>query len=160
MRQIARTKLNVNEAVKVMLYTSEKGVYVFGYNTLIDSFSNWDNLFTNLKDALDYCEEEFRIMSTDWIPISDEEFNCQQDWIQSVESKDNSESRKFYNRNLKEYVDLNYLHENINGMTGNERLFASGLMSEFDKSKRKNKEKTRKILQFLNFDENSINKII
>ncbi len=49
MRQIAKTKLNLDEAVKVMLYTSEDGVYVFGYDTFIDSYSNWDNLFTNLK---------------------------------------------------------------------------------------------------------------
>ena len=48
----------------------------------------------------------------------------------------------------------------IQGMTGNERLFASGLMDEFDKAKKSDKYKARTILQALRFDELSIGKII
>ena len=48
----------------------------------------------------------------------------------------------------------------IQGMTGNERLWNSGLMEEFDKAKKSDKQKARTILQVLQFDEVSINKII
>ena len=48
----------------------------------------------------------------------------------------------------------------IQGMTGNERLWESGLMKEFDKAKKSDKYKARKILQALKFDELSIGRII
>ena len=48
----------------------------------------------------------------------------------------------------------------IGGMTGNERLYVSGLMNEFDKAKKSDKYKARTILQALKFDELSISRII
>lgn len=48
----------------------------------------------------------------------------------------------------------------IDGMTGNERLFASGLMDTFEKAKKKDKYLARTILQALKFDEISISRII
>ena len=47
----------------------------------------------------------------------------------------------------------------IQGMTGNERLWESGLMDEFDKAKKTDKYKARIILQALKFDELSIGRI-
>ena len=48
----------------------------------------------------------------------------------------------------------------IDGMTGNERLWESGLMDEFDKAKKSDKYKARTILQALKFDELSIGRIV
>jgi len=48
----------------------------------------------------------------------------------------------------------------IDGMTGNERLWESGLMDEFDKAKKSDKHKARWILQALKFDELSIGRIV
>jgi len=48
----------------------------------------------------------------------------------------------------------------IGGMTGNERLYASGLMDVFDKAKKKDKYLARTILQALGFDELSIGQIV
>jgi hypothetical protein len=48
----------------------------------------------------------------------------------------------------------------IQGMTGNERLWESGLMDEFDKAKKSDKYKARTILQALKFDELSIGRIV
>ena len=48
----------------------------------------------------------------------------------------------------------------IGGMTGNERLSASGLMTLFDKAKKNDKYLARTILQALKFDELSISRII
>lgn len=48
----------------------------------------------------------------------------------------------------------------IEGMSGNERLWESGLIDEFDKAKKSDKHKARIILQALKFDELSIGRII
>jgi hypothetical protein len=48
----------------------------------------------------------------------------------------------------------------IEGMTGNERLYVSGLMDEFDKAKKSDKYKALTILQALKFDELSIGRIV
>ncbi|WP_108423986.1 hypothetical protein [Flagellimonas amoyensis] len=48
----------------------------------------------------------------------------------------------------------------IEGMTGNERLWESGLMDEFDIAKKSDKDKARTILQALKFDELSIGRIV
>jgi hypothetical protein len=50
--------------------------------------------------------------------------------------------------------------EGLGGMTVNERLFNSGLMDEFDRIKRKDKVKAKKILRALEVDEPSIDKIL
>ncbi|MEB8345781.1 hypothetical protein OO010_06965 [Flavobacteriaceae bacterium KMM 6898] len=48
----------------------------------------------------------------------------------------------------------------IQGMTGNERLYESGLMDLFDKTKKKDKYVARTILQALGFDELSIGRMV
>ncbi len=50
--------------------------------------------------------------------------------------------------------------EGLGGMTVNERLFASGLLDEFDKVKKNDKSRARQILRWLEVDEPSITKII
>jgi hypothetical protein len=50
--------------------------------------------------------------------------------------------------------------DGLEGMTVNEPLFVSGLMNEFDKTKRGDKDKARKILELLLVDKPSIDKII
>ncbi|MGE5106583.1 MAG: hypothetical protein ACM3H8_03505 [Sphingobacteriales bacterium] len=50
--------------------------------------------------------------------------------------------------------------EGIHGMTVNERLFTTGLMDEFDKSKHNDPQKARFILEHLQVDKSSIDKIL
>ena len=50
--------------------------------------------------------------------------------------------------------------EEIGGMTINERLYASGLMDDFDKYKKSNKRFARFILESLKVDRDSIEKIL
>jgi hypothetical protein len=47
----------------------------------------------------------------------------------------------------------------LGGMTVNERLFASGLVDEFDKSLKNDKDKAKKILELLYIDNPSIEQI-
>lgn len=48
----------------------------------------------------------------------------------------------------------------LDGMTVNERLFASGLMDEYDRARKSDKAKARIILELLQVDKPSIDKII
>jgi len=48
----------------------------------------------------------------------------------------------------------------LGGMTVNERLYVCGLMKEFDKSMKNDKNKAKKILELLNVDKSSIEKIL
>ena len=48
----------------------------------------------------------------------------------------------------------------LGGMTVNERLYATGLMDEFDRTKMKNKIRAAQILRILRVDELSIKKIL
>ena len=50
--------------------------------------------------------------------------------------------------------------EGLGGMTVNERLYASGLIDEFDRTKKKNKTRAAQILRILRVDEPSIKKIL
>ena len=49
--------------------------------------------------------------------------------------------------------------EGLGGMTVNERLYACGLMDEFDKALIDNKDKAKKILELLGVDKPSIEKL-
>ena len=48
----------------------------------------------------------------------------------------------------------------LGGMTVNEKLYATGLMDEFDRTKKKNKSRAAQILRILRVDEPSIKKIL
>ena len=50
--------------------------------------------------------------------------------------------------------------EDLGGMTGNERLYATGLIEEFESAKLNDKEKAKRTFRWLKFDETSITKII
>ena len=54
----------------------------------------------------------------------------------------------------------NQIQDHIDGMTGNERLYNSGLMSEFELAKKTDKAKARQILELLRFDTWAIDKIL
>ena len=50
--------------------------------------------------------------------------------------------------------------DGLGGMTVNERLYACGLMDEFDKALNGDKTKAKKILELLGVDKPSIGKIV
>jgi cation transport ATPase len=59
-----------------------------------------------------------------------------------------------------EILDAIQKVEGISGMTVNERLFTTGLMDEYDKSKHNDPQKARFILEHLQVDKPSIDKIL
>ena len=84
MRLTANIKIEDKELKRLMIYDSEDGVYLFGYNTEIDSDSLWDYWFENIEDAINDCIEDYNISKEDWTEIPDPLEYCQHDWINPV----------------------------------------------------------------------------
>ena len=59
----------------------------------------------------------------------------------------------------KEIIELVKQVEGLGGMTVNERLFATGLVDEFEKAKREDITKAKRILELLQVDQSSIERI-
>ena len=165
MRKVAFVKRPDN-IQKLMLYKSAEGVYLFGYDCLQDTSAIWDNWYIDLQVALEYCSDVYSIGEKMWISISDPCEHCQHDYISptrikgrdvdkiiwgELESLENGEWKK---------SGKHTRYQSFDGLTGNERLFVSGLMIEFYQAQRRDKEKAIKILRALDFDDDSIRKMI
>ena len=165
MRKVAFTS-GQDSVKKVMLYECSDGVYVFGYDCLQDTASISDYLQDTVEDAEDFCKNEYNIDSSNWILITDPIDNCQHDFIlpTKVKGKENGNPEWGYFQTLidNRWVDIGTSDktQNFGGMTVNERLFVSGLINEFDKSKINDKTKAKQILSALQVDEPSIEQIV
>ena len=151
---------------KLMIYELEEGVSLFGYDCVQDTVSIWDNWYLTLEEAKDFCEEMYQVDKENWIDISEPLNNCQHDFIlpTKIVGKENGNPQwgQFQTLQNGKWVENNYPDKYLNfgGMTGNERLSVSGLFDEFEKAKIVDKSKARQILTALQFDINSINKIV
>ena len=87
MRIIAETK-KINSPIKrLMIYESKEGVYLFGYNTIEDSHSNWDEWYKTIEEAKEECNNRYGIEFMNWTEIPDPMEGCQHDWINPVRVK-------------------------------------------------------------------------
>lgn len=165
MRKVAFTTGN-DSVKKVMLYECSNGVYVFGYDCLQDTSSISDYLQDTVEDAENFCKDEYNINSNNWILIADPLDNCQHDFIlpTRVKGKENGNPEWGHFQTLVDsrWVDIGTLDktQNFGGMTVNERLFFSGFIDEFDKSKISDKVRAKQILRSLQVDEPSIELIV
>jgi len=87
MRFIAEVTKTELETKRLMIYGSKEGSYLFGFNILKDSHSNWDEWYATVSDAKELCEERFGIEQADWKEIPDPMEFCQHDWINPVRTK-------------------------------------------------------------------------
>ena len=168
MRKIAFLSNQSEENIKkIMLHESSEGTYLFGFDTVFDTSCIFDLWFENLSDAEQVCEEDYGIGREDWILISDLREFCQQDLIMPIRIKGRESGKPQWgkceilqNGKWVDY-DLNFdKSQLLTAMTGNERLFVSGLLDEFESAKVRDKAKARKILEALQFDKESIEKIL
>ncbi|NJM90273.1 MAG: hypothetical protein HC847_27180 [Hydrococcus sp. RU_2_2] len=151
---------------KLMLYESTEGVYLFGYDCLQDTSAKWDNWYMDVQTAIEYCSDVYGVGEETWISISDPCEHCQHDFISPTRIKGREIDKPMWgqlesleNGKWKETVE-HTRYQSFDGLTGNERLFVSGLMTEFDQAQRRDREKAIQILRALDFDESSIKKIV
>ncbi len=86
MRLTANIKQQDSEVKRLMIYESEDGVYLFGYDKQFDSSAIWDNWFEKIEYAFE-ASQEYGIDKNDWNEIPDPLENCQHDWIEPVRVK-------------------------------------------------------------------------
>jgi biofilm protein TabA len=165
MRKLAFIDI-IDDTRKLIIYQSNEGVLLFGYDCLQDTSSKWDNWFMTVEEADEYSENVYKIDNGKWISIADPLANCEHDYIMPTRVKGLEIGKPDYGRfeafiNSK-WVDIDNTNKyySLNGLTGNERLFVTGLIDEFDRAKKHDKLKARQILSALEFDEKSINRIV
>jgi len=166
MRKLIYKDLEDGKTKKLMLCKEKGGVYLFGYYCLQDTSANWDHFFSTIEDANECCLEEYNINVEDWIIISDQPKHCQQDFIiptmikgRDIEKPEFGHSQSFIDGKWIDYISSDECMS-FDGLTSNERLYVSGLISEFEIAVVNDKVNAVKILKALNFDKASIDKII
>ena len=166
MRRVTYIQNTTDDIVRLMIYKSDEGVYVFGFDDLADTSSKWDNLFQDLEEALEFCQETYNVDSEKWINIEGPQINCQHDWIERtrIKGKEKGEPKwgqfeQFSNGRWTEITQSEKVNS-FEGMTGNERLFTAGLLTEFERSLKTDKLNAEKILRALQWDEPSLKKIL
>ena len=166
MRKIAFT--TNNESIKkLMIYESNNGTYLFGYDTVFDCNGLWDNWYEDVEQAEKCCYDDYNIKPDDWIYISEPQDFCNHDYIMPVRIKGREKRQPQFDQweifINSEWIAFSPPYEDereFTALTGNERLFLTGLMDEFEEAKKRDKQKAKKILTTLKFDEESIQQII
>lgn len=166
MRRVAYLQNPTDDTVRLMIYKSDEGVYVFGFDDLADTSSKWDYLYDDLEGALEFCKDTYNVDNDKWISIEDPWADCQHDWIEKTRIKGKEKDKpqwgqfeQLVNGRWTEVLKNEKL-KSFEGMTGNERLFIAGLMTEFDKSIKTDKLNAEKLLRALQWDEPSLKKIL
>ena len=157
MRKIAYLE-TTDETKKIMIYESNEGVYLFGYDCLQDTSSFWDNWFETLEDAENFCIDKFSVNTNDWILISEPLKDCQHDFVSPTRIKGKNEGKPEWghfqtlinDKWFDTYQSEKYL--DFGGLSENERLLISGLLQEFDKAKLNDMTTANKILKALKLD--------
>ena len=139
MRKIAFVKKE-DSVRKLMIYESDKGFYLFGFDCVEDNPCVWDLFFLELGEAEEEANDKYEIAADDWINIAEPALGSQHDLIAK------------YRFNDKSYT--------FGAWTANERLFLTGLRAELDRSIANDKSNAIKILKSLLFDSKSIDLII
>jgi len=66
-----------------MIYNSEEGVFLFGFNKENDLSAIWDNWFVKVEYAIETLQE-YGVDRNEWKEILDPIEGCQHDWIEPV----------------------------------------------------------------------------
>ncbi|MEC0170477.1 hypothetical protein [Paenibacillus graminis] len=77
----ALLKEHVNDVRKLMIYDNENGAYVFLYDTQEDKSGFADLWFESFDEAIDYCNEKYKVIQDQWVVINDPKEGQQHDII-------------------------------------------------------------------------------
>ncbi|EGR0768240.1 hypothetical protein HBG08_001171 [Vibrio parahaemolyticus] len=83
MRQVAKVE-NHSEIKRLMLYTCEDGVYLFGFDSDNDAPSKFDYLQDNIDEVYEISKDDYGVEIDAWIQIDNPMEYCQHDRIEPV----------------------------------------------------------------------------
>ena len=87
MRLTADVLNNPDGVKRLMIYASEDGVYLFGFDKLPDGDGLFDEWHETIADAKDSASEAYQVAPDTWVQIADPMEHCQHDRIQPVRIK-------------------------------------------------------------------------
>lgn len=87
MRKVVSLKKNINGVKRLMIYSTKKYTYLFGFDQDADSGAIWDACCDSEEEALSICEEDYGVKPSEWKEIANPEPYCQHDWINPVRIK-------------------------------------------------------------------------
>jgi hypothetical protein len=129
--------------LKLMIYERSNETFLFGYDSLADVSCVWDEWYETIEEAEEQAAENFDVSAEEWIEISNPCSTCQHDLITHTGVQ---------------VGDQKVL--DFKGLTGNERLYLTGLMKELSQAVATDKAKAVKILTLLKFDKASIERMV
>ena len=94
-----------------MLCVKEADIYLFLYDTDVDSVCQSDLWFENLESLYEHCQNHFGVQETDWINIPDAPQGCQDDWIAPVRVKGRDQGKPIYGK-LERFDDGHWMEIN------------------------------------------------
>jgi len=167
MRKVAFISKENEPIQRVMVYEEHPdSVYVFVSDSMFDKGQS-DYWYESLEEAELAVYMDYEIKQEDWIEIADPCEYCQHDLILPIRVKGRDKGKPQWGTfeillqgEWKDYAMTVDTSPPMGGMTGNERLWFTGLLFEFEEAKEKNKKKARKILEVLQFDPLSIQRIL
>ena len=142
MRKVAFVKSS-STTLKLMMYESREGIYLFGYDSLADVSCIWDEWYETIDDAEERAAEKFAIGLNDWFEILDPYSSCKHDLI-----------------NPDSIANKGFKRSSFDGMTGIEKLQLMGLANEFEKGKFTDKAKAAQLLNVLSSMINQLNRFL
>ena len=166
MRKLAFINFEDNPVKKIMLCPcGESSVYLFAYETPFDAPCNYDEMYSCMEEAQNYCLETFRIRQDDWFDIAPVQEGCQKDFIAPVRIKGsvkgNAQWGSFEALCSGRWVKYTPSKSaTLNTLSAQQRLLYTGLTSEFEEAKTSNPLKAAKILKALQFDLESIKNLL
>lgn len=84
MRWISTIPEPTTDTVRLMIYSSEEGAYLFGYTSQKDGPCKWDEWYETEVDALDRAREKYGVNEELWEIIDDPQPGCRHDWIEPI----------------------------------------------------------------------------
>lgn len=70
------------DTVRLMIYSSEEGVYLFGFTSLKDGSCKWDEWYETEEEAIERASDKYGVNEELWEIIDDPQPGCRHDWIE------------------------------------------------------------------------------
>ena len=96
MRKIATLNVPKGDVRRLMIYAFDASAYVFGFSSLEDGPSDWDQWYETAEAAEQSAREQFGVQASDWTVIDDPLPDAQHDWIHPTRVKRDAHGNKLW----------------------------------------------------------------